>query len=182
MLLTLSYIGESLENENITWGVGGSLLLSFYQLIDKPNDIDILVTESNAAELNEIMLSIGKPKEAKATNPFRTTIFSKYTIDDIGIDIMGGFAVQHNNGVYRLVLQQDSIVDYKKINGVNIPLCSLEDWYILYWLIPNKQEKAILIENYLRTTGVKNPKLLEKALKQPLPLEVKVRIMGLLKV
>lgn len=180
MLTTLTYIGARLEHENITWGVGGSLLLSFYHLINNPNDIDILVNESNAAELNELMITIGKPKEAKTTNPFRTTNFSKYTIEDVDIDIMGGFAVQHNNGVYRLFLQQDSIVDYKKINGVNIPLCSLEDWYILYWLIPNKQEKAILIENYLRTTGVKNPKLLEQALQQPLPLDVKEMVMSLL--
>ncbi|WP_042150262.1 hypothetical protein [Paucisalibacillus sp. EB02] len=181
MLKTLSFIADKLSDHNITWGVGGSLLLSFYKIIDKPNDIDILVDEANATRLNEIISSIGRTKEVIRTNPFRTTYFSKYSINEIDIDIMGGFAIHHNEGVYKLSLQQESIVDYEKINGLDIPLCSLEDWYILYWLIPNKQEKAILIEKYLRTNGVKYPRLLEEAMKQSLPLEVKKRVEKLLR-
>lgn len=180
MLKTLSFIADKLSDHNITWGVGGSLLLSFYKIIEKPNDIDILVDVAHATRLNEIMSSIGRPKEVIRTNPFRTTYFSKYSINEIDIDIIGGFAIQHNEGVYKLSLQQESITAHKKINGLDIPLCSLEDWYILYWLIPNKQEKAILIENYLRTNGVKYPRLLEEARKQSLPLEVKERIEKLL--
>lgn len=81
---------------------------------------------------------------------------------------MGGFGIQHIDGIYKLSFDKKSIVAYKKINGVDIPLCSLEDWYVLYWLIPNKQEKALLIENYLRANGLMYPHLLETALKQPL--------------
>ncbi|SDQ57150.1 hypothetical protein SAMN05216232_2623 [Virgibacillus subterraneus] len=180
MLKTLSLIGDRITNKNIIWGVGGSLLLNFYNLIDKPNDIDILVDEMNATKLNKMMTSIGKPKEVIRSNPFRTTYFSKYSIEDIDIDIMAGFAIQHNEGVYKLSIQQGSIVAHKKINGVDIPLYSLEDWYILYWLIPNKQEKAILIENYFKTNGIKHPQMLEEALKQSLPLEVKERVISLL--
>ncbi|QGH35973.1 hypothetical protein GI584_18790 [Gracilibacillus salitolerans] len=180
MLKTLSFIGDRLKNKNIIWGVGGSLLLSFYKIIDKPNDIDILVDETNATKLNEIMSSIGKAKEALSSHPFRTMNFSKYRINGIDIDVMGGFAIQHDEGIYKISLQQESIVTHKKINGVDIPLCSLEDWYILYWLIPNKQEKALLIENFLRTNGIIYPQLLEKALKQSLPLEVKERVEKLL--
>jgi hypothetical protein len=181
MLKTLSFIGDRINNKNITWGIGGSLLLNSYKLIDNPNDIDILVDETNATRLNEMMTSIGKPKEAIRSTPFCTTYFSKYSINDIDVDIMGGFAIQHNEGVYKLSFNQESIVAKKKINGVNIPFCSLEDWYILYCLIPNKQEKAILIENYLRTNGVKYPRLLKEALKHSLPLEVKERVISLLR-
>lgn len=175
MLETLSFIGDRLSDENITWGVGGSLLLNFYNIIDKPNDIDILVEEGNAAKFNEIMSSIGKPKEALSSNPFRTKYFSKYKVNGIDIDVMGGFAIQHNEGIYKLSLQQQSIVAQKNINGVDIPLCSLEDWYILYLLIPNKEkkEKALLIERYLKTNGVTYPHLLEEAMKHSLPIEVK---------
>ncbi|WP_027964058.1 hypothetical protein [Halalkalibacillus halophilus] len=180
MLQTLSFIGERIEHNNITWGIGGSLLLSFYNIIDKPNDIDILVEETDAAKLNEIISSIGKPKEAVSSQPFHTKSFSKYRIKEDDIDIMGGFAIQHDEGIYKIPLEQESIVAHKNINGVDIPLCALEDWYILYWLIPNKQEKALLIENYLRTNGVLHPRLLEKALKQPLPWEVKIRVKNLL--
>lgn len=180
MLKTLSIIGERINNNNITWGVGGSLLLNFYNIIDKPNDIDILVDERNAIKLNEIMSSIGKPKEALSFDPFRTKSFSRYKINETDIDVMAGFAIQHEEGIYTISLQQESIVTHKKINGVDIPLCSLEDWYILYWLIPNKQEKALLIEGYLRTNGIAYPQLLEEALKQSLPNELKDRVISLL--
>ncbi|WP_232827966.1 hypothetical protein [Paraliobacillus sp. X-1268] len=180
MLHTLSFIGDRLERRNITWGVGGSLLLSFYKIIDKPNDIDILVDETNVIRLNEVMLSMGKPKEALNLNPYHTKDFSKYKINGVDIDVMGGFAIKHEKGIYKLSLNQDSIVTHKNINGVDIPLCSLEDWYILYWLIPNKQEKALLIERYLRNNGVAYPQLLEEALKQPLPIEVKDSVTKLL--
>lgn len=178
MLETLSFIGDRLSHQNITWGVGGSLLLSFYKIIDNPNDIDILVDEKNAVLLNEIMSSVGKTKKtlSSSLSLFRTVSFSKYRINGIDIDVMGGFAIQHDEGTYKLSLQQESIVAHKKINGINIPLCSLEDWYILYWLIPNKQEKALLIEKYLRTNGIAHPQLLKKALRQSLPPEVKKRI------
>jgi hypothetical protein len=176
LLKTLSFVSGKLSSKNITWGVGGSLLLSFYQIIDKPNDIDILVDEVHATKLNKILSSIGESKEALSTEPFCTTYFSKYRINGIDFDVMGGFAIQHDEGIYKISFQQDSILTYKNINGTDIPLCSLEDWYVLYWLIPNKQEKAMLIEKYFKANGIAYPYLLTEALKQPLPLEVKERI------
>ncbi|PKR78468.1 hypothetical protein CEY16_01545 [Halalkalibacillus sediminis] len=176
MLKTLAFIGDKLNDKNITWGVGGSLLLSFYEIIDNPNDIDILVDERDAPKVNEIISSAGKKKEALSTAPFRTLYFSKFRLFDNDIDVMGGFAIQHEKGIYKIRMQKESIVDYKKINGIEVPLCSLEDWYILYWLIPNKKEKALLIERYLKTNGVENPELLRKGMEQSLPLIVKERI------
>ncbi|MBM7660837.1 hypothetical protein JOC85_001609 [Bacillus mesophilus] len=180
MLKTLSQIGEKLSDKGITWGVGGSLLLNFYNIIDQPNDIDILVDEEDAAELNKIMLSLGHPKEAVTSYPFCTVNFSKYRLNDIDLDVMAGFSIQHAEGIYKITLKGKSIVGYKRIKGVSIPLCSLEDWYILYWLIPDKQEKALHIEKYFKTNGVKYPQLLEEALKQNLPMEVKNRVKSLL--
>lgn len=180
LLNTLSNIGNKLKNKEIICGIGGSLLLSFYELIDNPNDIDILVSENHANELNEIMTSIGMKKKVIRTAPFRTKYFSKYLVNNTEIDIMGGFAIEHEKGIYTLPIEEESIVGHQDINGVDIPLCSLEDWYILYWLIPGKQEKAIIIENYLKTNGVKHASLLEKAIKQTLPKEVKERVLHLL--
>ena len=44
MINTLSLIAEKLNKEGIGWGVGASLLLNHYGLIDQPNDIDLLVS------------------------------------------------------------------------------------------------------------------------------------------
>ncbi|WP_188454807.1 hypothetical protein [Virgibacillus oceani] len=180
MLETLSYIGEIINNNNITWGVGGSLLLKIHNLIDNPNDIDILVSKYNATHLNKILLPLGKRKEVTYSAPFRTSYFTKYCINNIGIDIMGGFAIEHAEGIYKLSFHRDSIVAYQKINGVDIPLCSLEDWYILYCLIPNRQDKLELLEKYFKTNGIQHARILENALMQPLPAKIKAKVLRLL--
>ncbi len=180
MLRTVSLIEEKLSNHNIIWGIGGSLLLKFYEIINKPNDIDILVNEAHTTKFNEIISSVGTQKESLRSDPFRTANFSKYKIKGIDIDVMAGFAIQHDKGIYKLDLQAESITANRKVHGIDIPLCSLEDWYVLYWLIPNKQDKALLIENYFKTNGITHPQLLEEALKQPLPNEVKLRVEKLL--
>lgn len=182
MLETLSLIGKKVNQTDNMWGVGGSLLLNFHHLIDKPNDIDILVDEKNTTQFNSIMFSMAESQEAKSLKPFKTAFFSKYRMDQVTIDIMGGFAIEHSEGVYTLPINQESIVEYKKVEGVRIPLCSLEDWYILYWLIPNKQPKAILLENHFLKYGVKHPQLLVKGLERPLPFELKQRIKKLLNI
>ncbi|MFC4560162.1 hypothetical protein ACFO3D_18555 [Virgibacillus kekensis] len=180
MLETLSFIGERLNNKRITWSVGGSLLLKFHGLVDTPNDIDILVDEDHINSAKDTLSQIGKPEEAIHKEPFRTRFFSTYKIGSFNVDVMGGFAVKHDAGVYRLPFRKSSIVAYENINGVNIPLSSLEDWYILYWLIPGKQEKAALLENHFKINGINCPSLLEKALERPLPREIKDRAKKLL--
>ncbi|HAM81741.1 nucleotidyltransferase domain-containing protein [Ornithinibacillus bavariensis] len=180
MLNTLSIIGKEINKSKISWGVGGSLLLSFHQLIDWPNDIDILVDEQNAEQLNQILSSIATANEVIHYPPYKTVYFSKYSIDNIDIDVMGGFAIEHDEGIYKLSFNKESVVAHKKINGVEIPLCSLEDWYILYSLIPGRREKAILIEKYFRNSGVNHPELLKEAFNQHLPINVRERVENLL--
>jgi hypothetical protein len=181
MISTLSNIGNEINKENITWGIGGSLLLHFYGILNHPNDIDILVYEDDAIKLTHILSSFGNSKEAIHRNPFCTTYFFKYSINHIDLDLMGGFKLEHNEGIYSLLFNQDSIVSHHVINGVNIPLCSLEDWYVLYLLMPNREEKVKILEYYFERNGVTHFELLEKALKQPLPKGVRGKVEGLLK-
>lgn len=60
MFNTLSYIGKKLNDEGIVWGVGASILLNHYGLVDKPNDIDILVDLNDIEKADKILKSIEK--------------------------------------------------------------------------------------------------------------------------
>ena len=60
MFNTLSYIGKKLNDADITWGVGASILLNRFGLIDKPNDIDIFVSINDIEKTDEILKSIGE--------------------------------------------------------------------------------------------------------------------------
>lgn len=181
MLDTLAFLAKEMNKRNITWGLGGSLLLHFHQLVDHPNDIDLLVDEKHAIDLIEIIHSLGEPIEAVSKSPFFTTYFAKSKVNTTEIDIMGGFCIQHSEGMYKLLFDEKSITDFVKVDDIDIPMAALEDWYILYQLIPNKQDKVDVLDSYFRKNGIKHPVILERALKQPLPINIKEKVTNLMK-
>lgn len=180
MFNTLSYMGEKLNDSNIAWAVGASILLNQFGLIDKPHDIDIFVDIKDIDRADEILKSIGEKKKWEETATYSTKYFYEYIIDEIDVDVMAGFAVNHTSGVFEYKFDQDSISEFIVINGVNVPFTSLEDWYVIYQLIPNREQKVKMIEKYLLSNGIKKPMLLERALEGCLPVEVRKRIENIL--
>jgi predicted nucleotidyltransferase len=180
MFNTLSYIGEKLNNSNIIWGVGASVLLNQFGLIEKPNDIDIFVELKDIRRADEILKSIGEKKKWEKTAAYSTKYFYEYVMNGIDVDVMAGFAVIHNSGVFEYIFDYNSISELKVINGVNIPFTSLEDWYVIYQLIPNRQPKVEMIEKYLLSKGIERPELLKRALEGCLPVEVRRKIENIL--
>lgn len=181
MFNTLSYIGKKLNEEKIVWGVGASILLNHYGLIDKPNDIDILVDLKDIEKANRVLKSIGEKIGWEKTETYSTKYFYEYVVNGFDVDVMAGLSINYENGTFKYIFDQSSISEIKIINGVNIPLTSLEDWYIIYQLIPNREVKVSMVENYLLSNGIKKPNLLERALSGPLPKEVRENIQRLLK-
>ncbi|EPS50014.1 TPA: hypothetical protein PL619_000635 [Clostridium botulinum] len=56
----------------------------------------------------------------------------------------------------------------------------MEDWYVIYQLIPNREAKVKAIESYLLLNGINNSFLLERTLKGNLPIEVREKIKKIL--
>ncbi len=176
MLMILKEIARRFNNENITWGVGASLMLTFYGLNEGANDIDISVTMTDIDRANSILSDMGQKKERINNSDYSTKYFYEYEINGIDIDVMGGLRINHDEGNYNFEFDQSSVTKYKIIDDIKIPLVSLEDWYVLYQLIPNREKKVKTIEDYLKTEGIKNPTLLKNALEKELPIIVKKRI------
>jgi len=176
MFNTLSYIGKMLNDNEIVWAVGASILLNQFGLVDKPNDIDIFIDVKDIEKADEILKSIAEKKQWQETATYSTKYFYEYVIDGIDIDVMAGFAVNHINGTFEYTFDHTSISEFKVINGVDIPFTSLEDWFVIYQLISNREPKVKMIENYLLSNGVKKTNLLKRALDANLPLEVRSRI------
>ncbi|CEQ03391.1 Uncharacterised protein [[Clostridium] sordellii] len=180
MFDTLSYIGDKLNKANILWGVGASILLNQFGMVDTPNDIDIFIDIKDIHKADKILKEIGEKREYEKTSTYSTKYFYEYVINGIDIDVMAGFAINHDNGVYNYIFDNMSISEYKLINGVSIPFTSLEDWYVIYQLIPNREFKVDMIEKYLLTNGVKKDDLLKRSLDCNLPLGVKNKLIDLL--
>lgn len=180
LLDTLSDIGKRLNDSGIMWAVGASIVLNQFGLIDKPNDIDIFVDIKDVEKVDIILRSIGTKKISQKNSDFSTRYFYEYNIEDVNVDVIAGLIINHNEGSYKYVFDRSTITEKRVINGVEIPLTSLEDWYVLYQIMPEKDGKADIIEKYLRKNGIKNPELLKRAEKCGLPNEVKLNIEKLL--
>lgn len=180
MLDTLSLIGKELNNNNILWGVGASILLNQYGLVEAPNDIDILVDTKDVHKLDEILQKLGKKKLRDKNRTYSTKYFYEYIVNNIDIDVMAGLAINHEGGIYRHDFDKLSISRYVTTNGVNIPFMSLADWYIIYQLIPGREIKVNKIEDYLIQNGISEPSLLERAMKRNIPTNVSERTMKLI--
>lgn len=180
MFNTLAYIGEQLNNQKILWGIGASILLYHYGLVDKPNDIDILVALEDVEKLDHILQGLGEKTKWEKTATYKTKHFYEYVINDIDVDVMSGLRINSGEKTYNYMFDSSSIVGSMNVNNVMIPLMSLEDWYVIYQLIPKREEKVLMIEGYLLENGLQNPKLLDRALTGNLPPKVRKRIQVML--
>ena len=180
MFNALSYIGLKLNEGRVIWAVGASILLYQYGLVDKPNDIDILVDLKDIEKADKILKTIGEKKEWKKTDDYSTKYFYEYVINGIDVDVMSGLRINYNKGVFEYNFCGSSISEVKKINGVDIPFTSLEEWYVIYQLISGREAKVNMIEKYLLSNGIKKPELLEELLKGELPIEVRRSVERLL--
>jgi hypothetical protein len=180
MFDTLSYIGEKLNEGNVTWGVGASLLLNHYGLINKPNDIDIIIAVEDIQKADIILKSIGEKKIWEKAELYSTKYFYEYVINGFEVDIMVDLSIKHEEGIYKYVFDNNSISEIKEVNGIDIPLTALEDWYVIYQLIPDREIKVKMIENYLIVNGIKNPSLLDRILKGNLPKKVRDSVQRIL--
>lgn len=180
LFATLAYIGEKLNNSNIVWGVGASLLLNRFGFIEKPNDIDIFVDIKDIDKADKILKGLGEKRQWEKTDTYSTRYFYEYAINGIDVDIMAGFRVNHNSGIFEYIFDHNSISEFNKINGIDIPYTSLEDWYVIYQLIPNREEKVRMVENHIMSGGINRRDLLERVLEGNLPIEVRERIRKML--
>lgn len=181
MHTTLRKLLKQLENKNLTWAIGGSLMLSIRGLKTTPNDIDLLVTKKDAQTISGILDSMGTRLNPISSHPvFTSSYFAKYEVDGVGIDVMADFGVKHKAGLYVCPFATDLVTTTHVVDKSPCPLSSIEDWYVLYSLMPNREGKVELIEHYFKEHRVSQPLLLERALDQPLPLKIKEKINRLL--
>lgn len=180
MFMTLSRVGALFNAHNVLWGVGASLLLQRHGLAERANDIDLLIGLDDIRKADDLLQSVGVKKQQKNAAAFSTRFFYEYEVDGFDIDLMAGLRINHSAGVYEFVFDRASIPDFEDIGGTAVPFMALEDWYVLYLLMPHKEHKAQMLEAYLRAGGIRNPLLLERALRGCLPKEVRESAMRVL--
>lgn len=162
----LAQFGQELNSAGLLWGVGTSTLLYYYGLVDCPNDIDIIIAEKDIEKADRILSAYGNKQVRDKSSIYATEHFIEYNLPEIDIDAMSGYKIILPDGIYCYLFDKLSTPLKFNINNVDIPFMTLEDWYVLYQIMPDRENKVRIIEDYLRKNGIKYPHLMKRMIHQ----------------
>jgi hypothetical protein len=128
------------------YSLGGSVGMSIRGIDVLPNDIDLLVREVDAPAAMNLLQTLGKRMAPKAKADYKTQTFAEFVIDGVDVDLMAGLAIAAENIEFRfpctLLTSEPTVFD----SSTRLPLMPLEDWYLLYHIIPGKEQRIRQIE------------------------------------
>jgi len=163
-------LAHLLNSNNINWAVGGSTLLKLRGIEIMAHDIDIMIHESDFEMACELLKHMCCECETKESNVFRTKFYRKFNWDGMEIDCMSGMCINLMDMEFNYPFDhKDYDILYR---DTPIPLCYIEDWYVLYNLMPNREDKVKYIEAYLKENTI-NKLRFEYLHSLNIPLEIK---------
>ncbi|GLI54962.1 hypothetical protein PM10SUCC1_04770 [Propionigenium maris DSM 9537] len=145
----LKRVAKLLNNGGITWAVGASVMLNHYGLVEETGDIDIMVSMEDIQRLDSILSKLGERVVGVPDETYKTKYFYEYMIDGVEVDVMAGLCVHREGRDHSFPFNRDSIGEWMEVDGVEVPLAKLEEWYEIYKVLPGRERKAEAIGKYL---------------------------------
>lgn len=167
-------IAKELNENKVTWALGASMLLYYKGIKTRPNDIDLIIDTKDVEKADRILCRMGTKLPANPHLDYGTRYFYEYVIDRVDIDVMSGFIIKRKDKAYEYKIRPDSF-DKFDIRDTACYLCPIEDWYVLYCLMPDREEKVRMLEQYFSKT-LPDEKNLEYWLSEDIPDEVKIKL------
>ena len=138
-------IAERFQEAGVTWALGVSMLLCFKHISAEYHDIDLMVAESDADRVREILRKMGTIQPPNPSPSYRTKVFLDFVIDSVDVDVMAGFSIMRAGMPYDCPLKKEQIVEWVLLEGEKIPLQFPFLWSRYYRLM-GREEKAAIIE------------------------------------
>jgi hypothetical protein len=181
-LAVLAKAAHALNKAGVVWGVGASALLFLSGLVEEYNDIDLIIAPECEKAARKALEGLG----AKAAPPaapsaaYETQSFTEYTLAGVDFDLLCGFAIRRRDGLYTYDFWHERIAEWVDVLGARAPLCPLEDWFVLYLLMPGRQKRATLIGRHVKQHPRERSRAwLNRWLSNRLPGDVRERVMTL---
>ncbi len=178
-ITVLKKIIEQLDEQKIKYGVGGSLLLFLHGIVDDFHDLDFILDIQNICKVDKILSHMGKKELFTTNNIYKTQVFIEYKVDDVEIDLMANLRVKHDNGLFNLLFDEITLGKDFFVGNFLVKTTNLEDWFVIYSLVPDRHKEANLIMKHLNKNGVKE-EALTRYLNIGLPISLEVQISNLL--
>ena len=143
---TLTKLAKILNDNNITWALGGSLLIHYHNIKTDIHDIDVLVDINDYKKLTSVLSDIPHTY-MEPNNKYSTKHFYSLVIDNVDIDIMLGFEVNTESGKYAFPFSKENIVKEIQLNNESVFLSSLEEWNKAYQAM-NRLDKIKILKGF----------------------------------
>jgi len=122
---------DVLNNSNIKWAIGGSLLLALEGYNTDVHDVDILIASEHEATLLNILknytYTTKDPNELYVTKRFFHVEYN-----NIDIDLLINFKIKTASGIYSFPFTKDTPVKKVKYQQTTLCLSSTSEWYNAY--------------------------------------------------
>ncbi|WP_330949436.1 hypothetical protein [Virgibacillus sp. MG-45] len=156
----LKEVTRLLEEQHISYALGGSGLLYSLGLTKTVNDWDI-TTDASEKEITTALKEIPFHKAKVGTYPFVSPFLLQIPSSPMPIEIIGRFSIFTAEG------KVCPIPTIHTFTWQGIKIGSPEAWYVAYTLM-QREEKAKILLHYLQEKGVSSTSI-DELLKTPLP-------------
>ena len=112
----LAIIAKTLNKNQIKWVVGGSIVLNHYQIVKEVNDIDLIIDENDFDKVVTLLKQLGNEQQVGDKLNYHTKKYLKMKVEEVNIDLMSGFIIEHDAGLYNYILDLEAITSSPKIN------------------------------------------------------------------
>lgn len=171
-------VAKTLNEENIRWALGASLLLYYKGLVPRANDIDIVIAFEDVERAEVVLGKLGAKEPPNPNKSYATRYFAEYSIDGVDVDVMAGFRIISDGKVVEYVPDPETF-ESLTLEEAAIHLCPLEDWYVLYLLMPHREERVATIREHFLENGA-NETYLKAWADRDIPQAVSAQIRKLL--
>ena len=150
----LKRIAHRLNEVQVEWCLGASMMLYFKGIVSEFHDIDLMISVDDVEVVELILSEMGTlcPSDHEPNPMYQTKCFMEYVIDAIDVDVMSGFAIVREGEVYDCSLCTDQITDQLMLDGEVIPMQSPRLW-CRYYRLMGRSAKADMIEKALKMAG-----------------------------
>ena len=168
----LRRLAEKLNAAGVAWAMGASWLLCQRGILDSYHDFDLMVKECDVDRADRILTRLGMGGRQDTGDAYH----GAYHFDGADFDVLAGAVLHTPEGEWHWVFDESAVAGYAEVQGAQVPLMHLEDWYVFYSLI-GKEARADAIAQWWARHGVEHPERFRRVTREPLPraLEEKIK-------
>ncbi len=157
-----------MSQKKVPCHIGGSLLLARSGIKTEVHDIDLLFRYQDY-ETVKSLLSDYVIEHASHEGYYLTIELLKIHVEGVDFDLIFDFSFQSDGMIYTYPFDKPKSSFRLKIDGHMYSFSRLEEWYLIYSLLPNRSRKVKLIADYFAQHRNADSKYLKAMLKRNLP-------------